>query len=255
MLQLFKKIFKPAPAVAVAEKSSQDIIREIHNEFDTSVERLLKQAKELAAGYNEEHYEQLTKLGFHSSKNVVGMWAARAAVSNAELALVYQQRYPFNKFIIQDEVSKICEKYNLICGSVGDFTGSIPSKNIREMVNFKLKDEDCQEIPVKRYSSKMMHNSYTTEYHEESNTGIRGYINKGSLYKVDDENKKSVFIPAPLRICAPITDFNMRNKTVGKDYMIVDDPIVLQPIKGGYLIVTKWGLEASDPLIINNIEQ
>ena len=31
----------------------------------------------------------------------------------------------------------------------------------------------------------------------------------------------------------------------------IPDPVVLQPVKGGYLIITAWGDEASDPLVIN----
>jgi hypothetical protein len=39
---------------------------------------------------------------------------------------------------------------------------------------------------------------------------------------------------------------------VKKDgYKLEYDPIVLQPVKGGYLVVTKWGLEASDEIVTN----
>jgi len=31
----------------------------------------------------------------------------------------------------------------------------------------------------------------------------------------------------------------------------VPDPVVLQPVKDGYLIVTSWGGESEDPIIIN----
>ena len=33
----------------------------------------------------------------------------------------------------------------------------------------------------------------------------------------------------------------------------IPDPVVLQPVKGGYLILTAWGDEASDPLVVNEI--
>jgi len=33
----------------------------------------------------------------------------------------------------------------------------------------------------------------------------------------------------------------------------IPDPVVLQPVKGGYLILTAWGDEASDPLVMNEI--
>lgn len=33
----------------------------------------------------------------------------------------------------------------------------------------------------------------------------------------------------------------------------IPDPVVLQPIKNGYLIITAWGDEASDELVVNQI--
>ena len=29
------------------------------------------------------------------------------------------------------------------------------------------------------------------------------------------------------------------------------DPVVLQPVMGGYMILAAWGDEASDPLVVN----
>jgi ABC-type molybdate transport system permease subunit len=34
--------------------------------------------------------------------------------------------------------------------------------------------------------------------------------------------------------------------------IIKDDPIVLQPVKEGYLIVSAWGIEASDKEVQNS---
>lgn len=31
----------------------------------------------------------------------------------------------------------------------------------------------------------------------------------------------------------------------------VPDPVVLQPVKGGFLIVCAWGEEASDEIVVN----
>ena len=31
----------------------------------------------------------------------------------------------------------------------------------------------------------------------------------------------------------------------------IPDPVVLQPVKGGYLIITAWGDEASDEIVVN----
>lgn len=38
-----------------------------------------------------------------------------------------------------------------------------------------------------------------------------------------------------------------------KGHILLNDPIVLQPVHHGYLIVTSWGFEAADPAIANPI--
>lgn len=47
--------------------------------------------------------------------------------------------------------------------------------------------------------------------------------------------------------------------TAGKEVIghiatiVIKDPIVLQPVNFGYIIVSSWGLEASDELVVNEI--
>jgi len=55
-----------------------------------------------------------------------------------------------------------------------------------------------------------------------------------------------------LQICAPIKDMNTSGYERRGHNLIkhIPDPIILQPIEGGYLIVTAWGDEASDELIV-----
>jgi len=38
-------------------------------------------------------------------------------------------------------------------------------------------------------------------------------------------------------------------RKVGRE--IIDDPIVLLPVSEGYIVVTAWGDEASDPIVVN----
>ncbi len=62
----------------------------------------------------------------------------------------------------------------------------------------------------------------------------------------------------PLEIAAPVKDFNMTSHEI-KDFKIskieIPDPVVLQPViyEGikHYLIVTAWGDEAEDELVVN----
>ena len=57
-------------------------------------------------------------------------------------------------------------------------------------------------------------------------------------------------------IAAQEEDFDTRGMYVKghKLEMSIPDPIVLQPVKGGYLIVTAWGDEASDAAVVNEIK-
>lgn len=55
---------------------------------------------------------------------------------------------------------------------------------------------------------------------------------------------KNLCILAPERML--ITSGNMK-----QGHILLNDPIILQPVPCGYLIVTSWGLEAADQAILN----
>ena len=56
-----------------------------------------------------------------------------------------------------------------------------------------------------------------------------------------------------MQICAPLKDMEVKSNQKVKGYKIMDipDPVVLQPVRGGYLIVCAWGDEASDEIVVN----
>lgn len=61
-----------------------------------------------------------------------------------------------------------------------------------------------------------------------------------------------------LIICAPEKDMDTKGKKkIGFQWLTqktitFPDPVVLKPIKGGFLILTAWGDEASDELVVNH---
>lgn len=82
---------------------------------------------------------------------------------------------------------------------------------------------------------------------------------KGSDYqaffgsKMDLEVKDS----SKFYIAAPATEFDLNKSLLpspSKILKIQMDPVVFRLCKGGIQVITKWGLEASDPLLVNNIE-
>ena len=53
-----------------------------------------------------------------------------------------QVRYPAHNYISKQQVKDICLKYKLVAGPLFLFNQQIPARNVQEMKNFKLHDQD-----------------------------------------------------------------------------------------------------------------
>ena len=254
-------------------------IEEIHNEFDGAVETLLEISNErqrIAESLEvpkeeKEHLDGLflKEMGFGKSvlakkveefnsvtSDLKNQKRKGVEISNSinDLVSRYQDIFPHHKFILYSQVIKICEKYNLYLAPAGYYKGDIPSKNIEEMKNFPYdRATDEKLIPSlsedKPVCEQIFDNSGSFGY-----GGVKNYI------------------------CAPLNEFDMSGNTqvereiygksrrdnvkMGEFKMIKrpkpmpKDPIILLPVKAkelnelGFIVVTKWGLEASDPGLI-----
>jgi len=207
------------------EKSNVELIEHIHNEVYSAHDLLLKEAELiLQTPIDEEKnkdYQKLIKLGFNNEKNIKEhkqeVQKIEQSKKTKQTIDYYSFKYPFNKFINEDSVVKICDKYGLLLTNVDRFIGSIPEKNQKEIINFKV---DKTDLP----------HSYSKD---------REYVNGTSLL-----------------IIATKDQLNMKNASVQGHKLVdivKDDPIVLQPVKNGYLIVSAWGIEASDKEVQNPI--
>ena len=231
-------------------------VLEIHHEFETAAEKLLEEANNIINSQpvvNESKINVLKSLGFKQVKEVQESTEilAKTKMSKEQIEFVnyYQQNYPFNKFITEEQVKTICHKYNLVCGDVDRFKGFVPEKNVNEIANFKLKDKDC----IKEYTfgdnfmteENLKRNSWWDELHER-------LVKEGNS---STNRRKCRNITSSLQICAPVKDMDISGLELKEGYKLekkhIPDPVVLQPVKGGYLILTAWGDEASDPLVVN----
>jgi hypothetical protein len=142
-------------------KSQEQLIAEIHNEFDTAQDRLLDQATTLLNSLQittESRLEQvaarLSKIGFVNTPTVqkaTQLKEKRKEEENllvttkeqADLIQYYKFNYPFLKFLTEEELNRICEKYNLIHAPIANYIKEVPEKNLREIEQAqKLKSED-----------------------------------------------------------------------------------------------------------------
>lgn len=227
-------------------------VLEIHHEFQTAADTLLLEANTIiadAATKDIVKVSRLESLGFKQASQVTELkpliQKAELSKEQVELLKYYSFNYPNNKFITEEQVKTICHKYNLVCGEVSRFKGFVPEKNLKEIESFKLKREDKAwfysyggdidsiDNLMRKYGHNL--NYYMNEYNIETR-------------KVWQENTE-------LQICAPIKDMDISGLELTEGYKLqkkhIPDPVVLQPVKGGYLILTAWGDEASDELVVN----
>ena len=264
---------------AYNSKSSSAVIAEIHNAFDTAGDRLLAEAKAIIAKeIPTDKGKRLQALGFGSTKPATEMTenisVKKESTALAETISYFQMNYPNYKFINEEVVKEICGKYNLLLGDAEEYIGDVPEKNIREIENFKLKEEDYVEsrTPVswmdmpgeslmwntgfddirrRRISDRLMATNMALQAQQPQSRLGEGILSQFRNIEPDEpKTKKPAF-----EIVAPKKDFNLQN-TVEKGYKLekyIPDPIVLQPVKGGYLIISKWGLEGKDKMLVNEV--
>lgn len=256
MFSKLKKIIKKP-------KNISEVIEEIHHTFYTEVDRLLSEAK-ISNSLHTDKQELINKcnrlkqLGFSSAQEVqegekeIERLDQLQKINENKADLIeainyFSTKYPMYKFITENSVKNICQKYNLIYASVGRYTGTIPNENLKHIENFRIQKEDKLYIEKCNYlfSAREDYVSYENSICSECSDFL------GSYYS---------YFEAPLEIVAPLKDFNTEGMEL-KDFKLskveIPDPIVLQPVfykrNKYYLIVTAWGIEAKDGEVLNPI--
>lgn len=274
------------PKAVVAKKQSQkELVEEIHETFFTEVDFLLKYAENQNVLSTDkkaiiEKGDRLQNLGFKKAKDTIVSINEKVRIrelereneKKAELVKAIQHfsfKYPNYKFITEESVIKICEKYGLIYADVDLYTGDVPDKNLKHIEDFKIKDEDKCYLVTEVYTGSVSRQDKTyfvshekclqIKKDEQEKQNSHRYT-KGLGHIGHFVNTRESCSEAKFMIAAPVKDFDLsdRRHTV-KDSQIVtiieDDPIVLSPVMFGgkkhFLIVTAWGLEASDEDVVN----
>lgn len=249
-------------------------IEKIHNGFDTAADTLVaistkkkEMAESMTAPEPDAEYEDglmLAKLGFTNVEKASrarefdnlksSTERTKRTIENQGEAIdkvvtFYQEKFPHHKFILYSQVLKICEKYNIILAPASFYKGDIPQKNIEDMKNFPLKRyEELTTVPQLYSSSPICAQDL-----------IISRFSSNSIYSY---------------ICAPLNEFDTKGTSrVGYELFKEEqrginprnfkwherapkDPIVLLPVLAkelnefGFLVLTKWGLEANDESLV-----
>ena len=254
--------------------------KEVHKELELEAQFVNKDHDIL--GFKEKA-DFLTNIGFVDS---IATRIYKDISENSETIKLYKDKYPFHKFIFKSQLMRICEKYDLYVRDPEFFIGDIPTKNIDDMRSFmidpfdvfdiKMYDEKDYEV-FKRVEGifdmyKLNSTKITLKRFFQCLEGLPR-INRHdilmSTFDIDDDTKIDFlgddirrFLSKSLEIAAVKTMFNPRafersearilNEAELEAKSQVDlDPIVLMKVKGGYLVITAWGDEANDELVVN----
>ena len=256
------------------------IVERIHEEFDTATKQLInisiltKQKSEtliipkldklvkdgiflndigfvnVNIAKDASKYKSISKKTVEDKQNLL-----KQSKEIDETITEYKKLFPFHKFISYSQVLKILEKYNLYLGHSSIYKGVIPEKNIHEIKLF----------PIDRLPNFLIPNINIKEplCVAESTTNNFNIVDRRSKPAIN------------FYICAPETNFILNNILKIGHELVKDgefnqksfkelrkikklapkDPIVLVPVKTtldmlGFMIVTKWGLEANDTSLV-----
>lgn len=288
-------------------------VEKIHNEIDTAQDRLLESALKVISETKinpetqvENKASRLTKLGFTSSLSVIKakeitnkrdkkLQLVQVNKSQAEQIQYYKQKYPLHKFLTEEELERICDKYSLKFAPADRYIKDIPEKNIRDMEIMKeIEVADCLESMYKikgTYSrfdnllkdiglknGEITENEFEKTFKRFTDRSIPedwrlGHVDGGwqTPLRLMDEVVgggerwycKSIekISKGGLFIAAPPSHFNLKgleSKTKNGFFEIIKiepkDPIVFKYVKGGVLVITKWGDEADDEMLTVDIQ-
>lgn len=277
---LINKLTKSSPVKTINPVLAMNkLIDEIHETFYTEVERLLAEANVSKSEETTKQdllakRERLQAMGFTKTKEMKEAdeelerihLAQQENKEKAELIKAinyFSFKYPMYKFITEESVQKICEKYHLIYGSVDLYTGEVPDENLKHIENFKINAGD--ELYIKQRAARSWRSAEEylnyTEF-EEENRPIRDAHFYRPQVDFDSFLWQNRTRKAPLEIAAPQKDFDLESMEVNNFKISpkkpeVLDPVVLKPVfynrNKYYLIVTAWGQEATDELVLNPV--
>jgi len=255
--------------------------REVHKDLE-------EESMFLKKGHDIEGYKEkanfLAGAGFNNS---IAAKLYSSISENSHMIDEYDKKYHGQyRFILKPQLERLCEKYNLFVRKTEHFLGDIPEENIKEMMNFHVHLEDLDRPFVTNLSGRGASEISMCWNYPNDNIETQGIIAKwieenqefitktftqegilvpkdvrsGFKVKMNDLNHLGfegvIQIAAVEELFAPEAFEETKARVPGRAELTakqqVDlDPIVLCETKHGYIVITAWGDEANDELILN----
>lgn len=169
-------------------------------------------------------------------------------------------KYPQRKFVHMKEINELCKKYGLVLGWTEFYIGELPEENLKQIEAYKKPDEAyaIYEISKRVYNQKT--HRHEDEYYFTIHEPVFDYYDSpiidysrvfndvdGVRYQKTKREEVNTFL-----IACPAKDL-LKTITEPIKSIVVQDPIVMFPIGDENIveIICKWGIEASDPILLN----
>lgn len=192
----------------------------------------------------------LKEMGFTSAENV------RRVTDHDEhhnQARMYRQKYPQFKFITEQVLDRVMDKFDLERKTLSAFKGAIPERNATELMAIKIDSADL----TNKESPKMTHKAIVGG----SNIPpfLKEILEEAASSALNDlfGSKLSSVLPAGRLNLSEIGAANNQIISIVADPRLFEKqlagvcPMVLAEVKGGFLVLSAWGAEAADPEVLN----
>jgi hypothetical protein len=286
-MKLFEKLFPSTPKVKTESLVTENdiiLVEKIHAEIDSAQERLLTEAKSIIASIDPKLPEvaaRLKAIGF--SNTPVAKHGEQVdkecneAYDKAKTIEYYTRTYRFLKFLTEDELDRICKKYNLIYAPVVNYIKDVPIKNLLEIEKaqvlsykdsvqkkYKLVVKDYYSgVPkeIKEFITKGLYFDFPATPSDHSVLeAIRtqyGYVHPTFNSFIYSSGTSVCVDKTGLYIAAPQSHFDLKDLNHVSKYgffkveeIEIKDPIVFRYVTGGIQVLTKWGVEGNDPALV-----
>jgi hypothetical protein len=256
--------------VKTAPEISTKTFKEVH--ADLEHEQIFLQQNHDVSNFKKKA-DFLSSIGFQNS---IATKLYSSIAENNHFFRDYEKKYfGLYKFLLEPQIERICEKYNLYVRDLQYFLGDIPEDNIIQIMNFSVCLDD-----IKDYHLFYTNNDFNPYQQNKLVVNSLPMFIKNNMEHLILTGYSDYLTARPEQVRIPITSFkrfgltnlltiasvesllspnaflNSRNRIESKPelapkHKVELDPIVLFKTAHGYLVITAWGDEANDELVAN----
>lgn len=129
-------------------KPSERIREDMAFEVDVMLESIEHElALQSRRNIHPEKLARMSDFGFTSFHELTTPERVNELIKERNLVKHYQLHYPQNLFVTEEIIKTILNKYNLCNGFTKNYIGTIPEKNMDEIIAFKIRREDEEYKP------------------------------------------------------------------------------------------------------------